>query len=269
MRITESKSPPHTDHSDPLVDKGQGSERSNKRRAPDSLFSENVVLSLAKRPRVSTDDFRSDGESHSEDSKTASRPRVRPPHPQSDGESESGDPAVLYRALRPEEDPWKNGLQPPEGNDPTISARAHVQAGSKAERKSDWVSATRSLKTAAVWAASSGTGRVAKLRATETRIDLTDAAQAKEVFPKGGMGLNAAKGSQEVLIKGGVPAENILDVFNAQKLLVTDYKERKARAADASGGEAVILLRSRTKTAGDPIPVALTSIPRPDDGSHS
>ncbi|NTZ07762.1 hypothetical protein [Burkholderia metallica] len=184
------------------------------------------------------------------------RPRVRPDHRLSDGESDSENPDVLYRSLRSNEsDVRTTGLLPPEGHDASISALAHVQAGSRAEVKSDWVSATRSKKVAAAWAGKSN-GQVARFTKPADRetYDLTVPHDQARIFPNGGSGLNAAKGSQEVLIKGGVPAENVTALWNASKVSVRDYHEASSSNTPGFVGK----IRSRAKANDTPTPVVLT-----------
>ncbi|KVX22961.1 hypothetical protein WL02_05365 [Burkholderia ubonensis] len=185
------------------------------------------------------------------------RPRVRADHKQSDGESDSENPDVLYRSLRRDErDVRTTGLLPPQDHDPSISALAHVQAGSRAEVKSAWVSATRSKKVAAAWAARSEGGQVAKFTkpAGKETYDLTTPHDQALIFPNGGSGLNAAKGSQEVLIKGGVPAENITALWDARRVTVGEYNA----ASPSNTPNFVDKIRSRSKASETPTPVVLT-----------
>ena len=76
--------------------------------------------------------------------------RVKKIDPDSDGESDNEDPSILYRALRPEENPFIHGLNTPDGAIQK-TPRAHISAGTRAKTKSMWVSASRSIKTPSAW----------------------------------------------------------------------------------------------------------------------
>ncbi|CAM5374225.1 hypothetical protein [Streptomyces atroolivaceus] len=192
-------------------------------------------------------------------------PRYRDVHAESEGDSESEDPNVFYRTLRPEELPLRNGLRPPIGNDVTKSAADHIRAGSRAKVKSSWVSFTRSLKTAAAWAAENES-RIAKVRlpdgarVTEGRVyDTTDPEQLAAVFGNsGGSAENFAKASQEVVVKGGLDAEAVLRVFKAKYISPEQYEQHKAGSATDSDLYAVVRTRakvteSKQKTTPKPI----------------
>jgi hypothetical protein len=182
-------------------------------------------------------------------------------HHLSDGESDNEDEQILYRALRKDElNPFQNGLNPPEGYDPSVSASAHITSGSKAKAKSRFISATRSIKVAAAWSVKSGgEGRVVKFRKPDTTTtyattyDMTNEKQAALVFPKlKGTSYNLAKASQEVLIDTHVPRNCILDVFISKKVRATDYLNAKT-------DESTRKIRSRTVTESNPVPVILSS----------
>ncbi|MFE4450904.1 hypothetical protein [Streptomyces sp. NPDC056796] len=179
-------------------------------------------------------------------------PRYRDVHAESEGDSESEDPTIAYRTLRPEELPQRNGLRPPLGNDPAKSAADHIRAGSKAKVKSSWVSFTRSLKTAAAWAAENES-RIAKVklpdkaRIAEGRVyDTTDPEQLAAVFgDSGGSAENFAKASQEVVVKGGLDAETVLGVFKAKYISPEQYEQY--RTASTSDSDLYAVVRTRAK----------------------
>lgn len=181
--------------------------------------------------------------------------RTRKRHNLSDGESDSEDPNILYRSLRKEEDPFKTGLLPPDGHDPSLSASQHITAGSRAAVKGPWISGTRSKKVASAWAAKSDK-RVLKFRkptGTES-YDMTDPSQARKVFPSmSGSSLNTAKASQEVVIKDHVPPENMIEILRAEKVLVGRYNAARKNPEPNQVGQ----IRSRTEASGTPTPVLL------------
>jgi RHS repeat-associated protein len=83
------------------------------------------------------------------------------------GEPGSENLDIVYRVLRSDERPLTGGLRPRPGHDLNISPAMHVRFGSKAKRKSAWVSYTRSLEVATTQAAEYAKttrrmGRVAK-----------------------------------------------------------------------------------------------------------
>ncbi|MDT0611533.1 hypothetical protein [Streptomyces lancefieldiae] len=191
-------------------------------------------------------------DSLSERALRAIMPRYRDVHAESEGESESEDPNVFYRTLRPEELPLRNGLRPPVGHDPSKSAADHIRAGSRAKVKSSWVSFTRSLKTAAAWAAENES-RIAKVklpagaRVEDGRVyDTTDPEQLAAVFGgNGGSAENFAKASQEVVVKGGLGAEAVLEVFKAKYLSPEEYEQHKTAPTTDSGLYAVVRTRAK------------------------
>lgn len=194
---------------------------------------------------------------------SAPSPRSRARHDLSDGESDSEDPTVLYRSLRKEENPRVTGLLPPVGHDPSLSASQHITAGSRAKTKGPWISATRSKKVAAAWAAESD-GQVVKFRKpapSETpSFDMTNPDEARQVFPAMvGSSLNTAKASQEVVIKSRVPPENVIDVWKAKRVSVAAYHA----ATPQTEPDMVSKVRSRTKTTNRPTPVLLLRTPAP------
>ncbi|MYM40250.1 hypothetical protein [Duganella qianjiadongensis] len=141
------------------------------------------------------------------------KPRSRKYHELSDGESGSDDPQVLYRALREDEDPAK-GLRAPYGFDPSISGQAHVAAGSRAKKKSRFVSASRSIKPPAAWQNEGGLVVKFKRPASGKVYDLTRLEDRKKIFasPNGRIA-NSAKASQEVIFTGTVPPQDIIKVY--------------------------------------------------------
>ncbi|MFD6278507.1 hypothetical protein ACFWFI_23515 [Streptomyces sp. NPDC060209] len=191
-------------------------------------------------------------DSLSERALRAIMPRYREVHAESEGDSESEDPNVFYRTLRPEELPLRNGLRPPIGNDVTKSAADHIRAGSKAKVKSSWVSFTRSLKTAAAWAAENES-RIAKVRlpdearVTEGRVyDTTDPEQLAAVFGNsGGSAENFAKASQEVVVKGGLDADAVLKVFKAKYISPEQYEQYKTGSTTDTDLYAVVRTRAK------------------------
>src|SRR4051812_5637340 len=188
--------------------------------------------------------------------------RARKKHNLSDGESEE-DEAVYspsdrsyFRSLREEEEPEIGGLRPPVGHDPSISARAHVTAGSKAKVKSKYVSASHSMRVSGAWGASDGS-RVAKFQVPPDADfhDLMDEEVQEQVGLKG-TGLNAAKSSQEVLVGDGVPPEYVQAIYSAERTSVADYQG--AGGAGASGSD--FRFRSRTVVDKPPHPVKMRKV---------
>jgi RHS repeat-associated protein len=208
-------------------------------------------------------------------------------HNESEGESESEDPTIVYRALRPDEDPQTRGLLSPPGSDPSKPASSHVQAGTRAKVKSAWVSATRSVRTAGAWAAKDGEGRVAKIKIPsnmpkEFYHDLTTPQGIRDVFnvnlplnkitPPGErrpqLGVNFATSSKEVLLKGGVPPSAILAIYKAEKISESDYN---SRGTDAGSDAKYLKARSQKTIKGvnqRPYPVRLTEISGNDTFSN-
>lgn len=202
--------------------------------------------------------------------KAIKKTRTRKMHDLSEGESESDDPSIVWRSLRKDEDPMEDGVLPPVGHDPTISASAHITAGSKAKKKSPWVSTSRSLKVAGAWASETDK-RVAKLKIPDGLMssdifDMTKEEDALKIFPKGkGSSLNTAKASQEVVIKGGLKPEQVLGLYEAKKISVSEYNDIKARMDDGEevyidGKKVYSIFRSRTMTKKKPIPRLLLEL---------
>ena len=198
-------------------------------------------------------------------------PRSRKLHNLSDGESESEDPNIVWRSLRKDEEPKKTGVRPPEGHDPSITASAHITAGSRARAKSPWVSTSRSRKVAAAWASESDK-RVAKLQIPQDQdpsmhFDLTNPHHATTVFPTGkGSSLNTAKASQEVVLKGGLGPEQVLALYEARKIKVYEYNDIKKRLEDGEeifidGKKIYAAFRTRTTTTSRPEPRLLLELP--------
>lgn len=194
-------------------------------------------------------------------------PRTTKRHPDSDGESDNEDPGVAHRSLRKDEaSPQTLGLLPPVGHDPTVSASAHITAGSRAKKKSRFISGSRSRKKAGAWASTNTTstekGRVATYDlpygygdSASEPLDVTRPSVQHQLFPNGGSALNSAKASQEVLVPDRVPPEYIRSIHEVEKLSVGEYRKRKA-----SGSGRTKLMRSRAKTKEAPIPIALHEI---------
>jgi hypothetical protein len=188
--------------------------------------------------------------------------RVRKKHNLSDGESEEDQPVYTpsdrsyFRSLREEEQPEIHGLRPPRGHDSTITARAHVTAGTKARVKSQYVSASHSMRVSGAWGASDGS-RIAKFQAPEGSdfYDLMDPTDQGRVGLTG-TGLNAAKGSQEVLIGGGLGPEYVQAIYTAEQMSVGDYKA----AGGAGSSESEARFRTRTVATGNPRPVKMRKI---------
>ncbi|MDH7445656.1 hypothetical protein [Aquimarina sp. 2201CG14-23] len=152
-------------------------------------------------------------------------------HEESDSESSDISESVNYRALRGEEKPLEQGLQPPEGADQSKTPLQHVGAGSRAKTKSAFVSTTKSKRTAIAWAAftnPTGTGRVAKIKATKDDMDISTTKGVKEHLKvEKGTAVNSAKASKEVLTKGGIDKSRIMEVKDVQK--VSQEVARNAR----------------------------------------
>lgn len=223
---------------------------------------------LARQPQEAIDD-----EEIIHDVSTArKRPRTRQEHNLSDGESESEDVTVLWRSLRSDENVGQDGLRPPKGHAPLITASAHIAAGSRAKVKSPWVSLTRSRKVAGAWASQSDK-RVAKVAIPPQKFDsgdafdITNPDHASQVFPTGkGSSLNTAKASQEVVVRGGVGSEQILALYEARKITVSQYEDIKKRM---KAGEEIFIdghklyaaFRTRTTTTSTPQPRVLLELP--------
>lgn len=191
-------------------------------------------------------------------SRGATMSRTRARHHLSDGESDSEDPSVLFRSIRPEEDPMASGLHPPVGYSAAITASAHITSGSRAAVKSQFISATRSRKVAAAWAAEGGEGRVVKFRrparSASESYDMTNPDEARQVFPSGrGTSMNTAKASQEVVIRGPIDAAHMIEVMRARRVSVAEYSS----ATSSTHPGLIARVRSRTKVKTTPIPVLL------------
>jgi hypothetical protein len=189
--------------------------------------------------------------------------RVRKKHPLSEGESDEDSPVYersqrsYFRALREDERPLEQGVRPPADHDATITARAHVTAGSRAKTKSPYVSASHSKTVASAWAAKYSKV-VAQLETPDDPAnfhDLMDPEAADSLGLKA-TGLNAAKGSQEVLIRGGVGPEYVKALYSAEPMASEDYE----RAGPSRRGSDEFRFRSRTitKDKADPDPVRVT-----------
>jgi hypothetical protein len=203
-----------------------------------------------------------------------SSPRTRERHADSSGESESGSPTTLYRSLRRDEQPFERGLLPPDNHDVNVSASMHVAKGSSLLVPSAYVSATRSIKTAAAWAGREEGGRVARFtnpsRDREV-YDLTNPDHQAEVFGDSrAPARNFAKGSQEVVIKHGVPPENIRAVYDARAVSEAAYQDAKNNPPE--GMYKQIKSRSKVqekKVKTQPTPVQLYEVERPGRSSGS
>ena len=186
-------------------------------------------------------------------------PRTRARHDLSEGESDNEDMGIAFRSLRKDENPLDKGFLPPEGHDKSISARAHITAGSRAKRKSRFISGSRSKKVTGAWASKNKKGRVAKysIPPDSEHYDLTRPVDQGQIFSRGkGSSLNTAKASQEVLISDSVPSYHIESIYEAESLFVREYEARKSDPP-IDGQE---LFRSRTKTSERPRPFALKEI---------
>ncbi|AXG41705.1 MULTISPECIES: RHS repeat protein [Photorhabdus] len=206
-------------------------------------------------------------------------PRVRPRHPDSEGESESEDSSIGYRALRSDEHPSIHGLRPPEGANLNISAYAHVRAGTSAKVKSSWISYSRSLKVAASWAASSGSGRVVKFRIKKNNrsFDLTNKSDQIRMLqeqatsshseinldPNKHPAINFAKGSQEGLVYGKVDKSQIIAEYQAEKTTEPEYSEYKSLKEKNTPDDTWKLIKSRTTVMKKIDGVKVKTTPKP------
>lgn len=184
-------------------------------------------------------------------------PRTRKRHHLSDGESDNDDPRVAYRSLRTDEDP-RDGLRPPEDHDPAITATAHVTSGTRAKKRSRFISLSRSKKVAGAWA-SKNRHRVVKVDLPRGSgvLDITRRSGRNAVFPSGsGSGLNTAKASQEVLSSKPVAPWRIAALYESEPLTVTEYDRRKTEGT-RPGEE---LFRSRRTTRERPSAFALHEV---------
>lgn len=148
----------------------------------------------------------------------------------------SAEPAPwMFRALRPDElytilseGAMKSACEmmseKDRGKCKGLTASQHVNSGSKASMKSDWISLTRSPQVAALWACRSNTGPLATKR--DDTVDLSQTIVSgtssgifaailttgipiteitRELVP-GDTAFNSAMKSQEVLVKTSIPA---------------------------------------------------------------
>ncbi|CAF4133432.1 unnamed protein product [Rotaria sp. Silwood2] len=178
--------------------------------------------------------------------------RYRRRHPDSEGETESQNPFIAYRSLRPDEKSFFEGLRPPKDHDPNISAKDHIAHGSRAKKKSAYVSASRSIKVAAAWA-SEGSGLVAEFDVPDQKhlpyekrsvFDLTDPKIADYLFGSNNTRIkNYAKSSQEITIKDGVGAGNIRKIYEAARVTHEEHYSLKKQKPDG-----VKLVRTRKQT---------------------
>lgn len=254
-------------------------DRSRRAAAP----SQQPSSSSSSRTRPSASSARNDSKRHMSrlglETGRASEPETRSPrtrdrHAESSGDSDSGSPTTLYRSLRPDERPFERGLLPPSPHDADITARMHVEKGSKLKVPSAYVSATRSMKTAAAWAGREEGGRVARFtnpsRDREV-YDLTNPEHQDEVFGDSRTpARNFAKGSQEVVIKHGVPPENIRAVYDARAVSEAAYQAAKNNPPDGMYKQ----IKSRSKVQENkvktrPTPVQLYEVARPGRSSGS
>ena len=177
--------------------------------------------------------------SQSRSSSLGPEPASKGRHRLSDGDSDSGDSNIVYRATRPDEKPLEEGLRPPAGHNPNKTVSQHVTSGTKAAEKSDLVSTTKSKRTAGAYASESKGSQVVKANLSEAQqeggekrvYDLTDEQEQKANFPQGGTGLNFAKSSKEVLIKGGLGPEAVESVRDADTTTVKKYEDIKNQRA--------------------------------------
>ena len=157
-------------------------------------------------------------------------------------DSSSGDvvdTAIVYRALRPDEIftlVSTGTLTAPCNVCPKdiccgISANAHVNSGTRANMKSRWISTTKSLNIAALWASrkqeaqfiighapgrSSGIVAVISLN----RLEYLDPTTSPHI---GVTAKNAALASQEILIRDKVPWSNIIGLYQAVQVAKPEY----------------------------------------------
>lgn len=175
-------------------------------------------------------------------------PRRRRRALQSEGNSESEDPLILYRALRPDESPLEEGICARKDADSSISISQHVTSGSRAKRKSSKISATHSKKVAGAWA---GDGqKVAKFRVPPS-VEAYDFTQDPPPVPLGRTALNAARASQEVVIEGTIPREDILEISTVNIVEPETY-QRVNIGDEYNGGMVVSKYRTRQRS-GDPV----------------
>lgn len=155
-------------------------------------------------------------------------PRWRAMDPDSEGDSDSGNPLVLFRALRPdEEDVRTRGIQPRPGYDPSKTLSQHITSGSRATKKSRFISASRSVKVPGAWA---GNGKkVVKFR-LGPGIKAYDFTGTTTPVSLGTLACRAARASQEVCIDGTIPPENILSVSIVHQVPLSVYNALRDQA---------------------------------------
>ena len=135
------------------------------------------------------------------------------------------DKAILFRAIRPEEYPAliTTGLLPPPGYDKNKTINQHVSAGSRSKLKSRYISCSTSEGSSAAWAYGSSKLYVKFMAHMDYDFDKDDVLIRGEVVPlnkysvkcivPGILAQNAAKSSNEVVIKDLVKPDAILEVF--------------------------------------------------------
>lgn len=206
------------------------------------------------------------------DAEDFKRTRFRRMDPDSDGESDEDDlvldpsESYYYRTMRVDEQPQTHGLRPPDGFDPTLTARQHVTSGTRAKTKSQFVSGTHSMGVSGAWA-SQTTGYVAKFQAPPSGQfhDLTTT-QGQRDTGLTGTGLNAAKSSQEVLIGNGgtgVPPEYITSIWHAQEMDVQTYRDEGGSGSTPTEKR----FSTRAQATKKPKPIRMTKIYDRDESS--
>jgi hypothetical protein len=135
------------------------------------------------------------------------------------------DKAILFRAIRTEEYPAliTTGLLPPPGHDKNKTINQHVSAGSRSKLKSRYISCSTSEGSSAAWAYGSSKLYVKFMAHMDYDFDKDDVLIRGEVVPlnkysvkcivPGILAQNAAKSSNEVVIKDWVKPDAILEVF--------------------------------------------------------
>lgn len=135
------------------------------------------------------------------------------------------DKAILFRAIRPEEYPAviTTGLLPPPGHDKNKTINQHVTAGSKSKVKSRYISCSTSEGSSAAWAYNTSKLYVKFMAHMDYQFDKDDVLIRDEVVPlnkysvkcvvPGVLAQNAAKSSNEIVIKDWVKPDAILEVF--------------------------------------------------------
>jgi hypothetical protein len=149
------------------------------------------------------------------------------------------DSAIVYRALRPDEIftlVSTGALTAPCNVCPKdiccgITANAHVNSGSRANLKSRWISTTKSLNIAALWASRKqeaqfiighAPGRTSGIVAVINlnRLEYLDPTTNPDI---GVTAKNAALASQEILIKDKVPWSNVIGLYQAIQVAKPEY----------------------------------------------